>query len=753
MDHAVNDLVHGAVAAADQDQIGPGGKALAGDGGAAPGTSRGHGFDVVSGGGENASGAADEYVRPAAQLARVWIIDDERFTICQYSSIENAMSREPAARQAEALREEIRRHEHLYYVLDAPAITDAEYDALMRRLQDIEAAHPELITPDSPTQRVGGKPREGFVKVAHSSPMLSLDNALNEGELREFDRRVRDLLGGAPYEYVAELKMDGLSMAARYRDGIFEQAITRGDGLVGEDVTENARTIRSLPLRARSIPPVFEARGECIMNRAAFERLNEQRDAEGLPRFANPRNAAAGAVRNLEPGVTASRRLDFFAYFLLVNGDFFYSSHWESLAALEEMGLKVNPYKRKCGGLEELLEFCREWESKREELPYEIDGVVAKIDSVAQQRALGWTAKAPRWAIAFKFAARQEQTVVEDIQVYVGRTGALTPVAHLKPVNVGGVTVSRATLHNEDEIGRLGVEIGDSVLIERSGDVIPKIVRVTAQGEQRRPFRMPRHCPVCGGDIVREEGEAASRCINTNCPARLKESVLHFASRGVMDIDGLGHALVDQLVARGLVRGVADIYDLTMERLMDLERMGKKSAAKIVANIAGSRSKPLARVLNGLGIPFVGERTAQILSDTFGSLDAIAEADQAGLQEAEEVGPKVAHSIRTFFAEPRNRELVERLRKAGLRFEQQIKPRKEVGPLAKKVFVLTGTLPALKREEAKTRIEAAGGKVAGSVSKKTDYVVAGEDAGSKLDKARELGVRVIGESELLDMLR
>ncbi len=583
--------------------------------------------------------------------------------------------------------------------------------------------------------------------------MLSLDNALNEGELRDFDRRVRDLLGGAAYEYIAELKMDGLSMAARYRDGAFEQAITRGDGLIGEDVTENARTIRSLPLRVRSILPAFEARGECIMNRAAFERLNEQREAEGLPRFANPRNAAAGAVRNLEPGVTASRRLDFFAYFLLVNGDFFYGSHWESLTALEKMGLKVNPYKRKCAGVEELLEFCREWESKRDKLPYEIDGVVAKIDSIAQQRTLGWTAKAPRWAIAFKFAARQEQTVVEDIQVYVGRTGALTPVAHLKPVNVSGVTVSRATLHNEDEIGRLGVEIGDSVLIERSGDVIPKIVRVIAPGEPRRPFRMPTHCPVCGGDVVREEGEAASRCINTDCPARLKESILHFASRGVMDIDGMGHALVDQLVARGLVRGVADIYDLTMDQLMELERMGEKSAAKIVANIAGSRSKPLPRVLNGLGIPFVGERTAQILGDTFGSLDTIMDANQDKLQEAEEVGPKVAHSIQTFFAEPRNRELVERLRKAGLQFEQRIKPRKAAGPLAQKTFVLTGTLPALKREDAKARIEAAGGKVAGSVSKKTDYVVAGEDAGSKLDKARELGISVIGESELLDMLR
>jgi DNA ligase (NAD+) len=657
-----------------------------------------------------------------------------------------------AAHEAAKLREEIQRHEHLYYVLDSPAITDAEYDALMRRLNAIETEHPDLITPDSPTQRVGGKPREGFVKVPHSSAMLSLDNALNEAELREFDRRVRDLLEGAPYQYVAELKMDGLSMAARYRDGYFEQAITRGDGLVGEDVTENARTIRSLPLRVPTTLPAFETRGEAIMNRRAFERLNEQRDSEGLARFANPRNAAAGAVRMLEPSITASRRLDFYPYFLLVDGAPHYDSHWDSLLALEKMGFKVNPYKKKCADLAELLDFCREWEEKRDSLPYEIDGVVAKVDSIPQQQALGWTAKAPRWAIAFKFPARQEETIIEDIHVQVGRTGALTPVAHLKPVSLSGVTVSRATLHNEDEIERLGVQIGDKVLIERSGDVIPKVVRVVEHGADRRPFEMPKRCPECNGDIVREEGESASRCINTNCPARLKESILHFASRGVMDIDGMGYALVDQLVSRGLVKNVADIFKLTVEELLTLERMGKKSAEKVLANIDGSRSKPLSRVLNGLGIPFVGERTAQILGDTFGSLDVIANAEQDALQEAEEVGPKVAHSIWKFFREPHNRELVERLRKAGLQFEQQIK-KKKAGALAGKSFVLTGTLPTLKREEAKEMIEAAGGKVTGSVSKKTDYVVAGDDPGSKIDKARELGVPLIGEAELQDMLK
>jgi DNA ligase (NAD+) len=654
--------------------------------------------------------------------------------------------------EIEELRDSLRRHEHLYYVLDQPAISDAEYDALMRRLQALEAQHPELVTADSPTQRVGGKPREGFVKVPHSSPMLSLDNALNEAELREFDRRVRDVLGDQVFEYVAELKLDGLSMAAHYQAGRMHQAVTRGDGLVGEDVTENARTIRSLPLKVKSPLAAFEARGETIMPRKSFEKLNAEREKHELAPFANPRNAAAGALRALEPSVTASRRLEYFAYFLLVDGKFHYDSHWESLGALEKMGFKVNPRRKKCPDVDQLLEFCREWESKRESLPYEIDGVVVKVDSVRQQQALGWTAKAPRWAIAFKFPAQQRATTIENIEVQVGRTGTLTPVAHLAPVTVGGVTVTRATLHNEDEIARLGVEIGDEVLIERSGDVIPKVVRVVQQGGERRPFRMPKHCPVCGGEVVREEGEAASRCINTNCPARLKESVSHFAARGVMDIDGMGDVLVDQLVSRGLVKNVADIYKLTLDQLLELDRMGQKSAEKILKNIDASRKRPLPRVLNGLGIPFVGERTAQILAETFGGLDAIAQADEEGLQQAEEVGPKVSESIRQFFHEPRNRELVERLRKAGLTFEHAVR-KKTGGPLTGKTFVITGTLPNLAREEAKARIESAGGKVTGSVSKKTDYVVAGADPGSKLDKANQLGIPVIGEPDLLELLK
>jgi DNA ligase (NAD+) len=657
--------------------------------------------------------------------------------------------------QAEQLREAIRHHEHQYYVLDAPEVSDAEYDVLVRQLQQMETEHPELLTADSPTQRVGGKPREGFQKSPHSSPMLSLDNALDEGELRAFDSRVKELLAGATYRYVAELKMDGLSLAARYRDGVFEQAITRGDGSIGEDVTENARTIRSMPLRT-TLPGdgngVFEARGEVVMNRRAFERLNADRDEAGLSRFANPRNAAAGSLRLLETAVTASRRLEYYAYFLLNEvGLPIFDSHWESLDWMATHGFKVNPKRKICESVDDALAFCQAGEAGREALPYEIDGVVIKVDSIPQQRQLGYTARAPRWAIAFKYAARQVETEVTDILVQVGRTGALTPVAVLAPQVVSGVTVSRATLHNEDEIERLGLQIGDLVVVERSGDVIPKVVRVKMQGSTRRAFKMPVECPVCGGRIVREEGEAASRCINISCPARLKESIRHFASRGVMNIDGVGEALIDQLVDGGKVRSVADLYDLTPELLQSLERMGPKSAANIVENIGRSRFMPLPRVLGALGIRFVGERTAELLAEQFGSMEKIAGASVEDLQEAQEVGPKVAESIQAFFREPQNQELVVRLKQAGLMFDHMIR-RPAGGPLTGLTFVLTGTMPNLRREEAKFRIEAAGGKVAAAVSKKTSFVVAGEEAGSKLDKARTLGITVIGEEDLMAML-
>ena len=649
--------------------------------------------------------------------------------------------------QIEQLREELRHHEHQYYVLDDPEITDAEYDALLRQLQALETQHPELLTPDSPTQRVGGKAREGFIKVRHSSPMLSLDNALNETELRDFDRRVRDLLGGAEYRYVTELKLDGLSMAAYYRDGKFAQAITRGDGTIGEEVTENARTIRSLPLRVKGNLSTIEVRGETVMSRRAFERLNDDRESKGLSRFANPRNAAAGSLRLLEPQLTAERRLEYYTYFLLTEGRPAFDSHWRSLEELRHLGFKVNPHSKICNTIDEVVELCNTWESKREGLPYEIDGVVVKLDSVDQQRQLGFTAKAPRWAIAYKYPARQAVTTVKGIEVQVGRTGALTPVAHLEPVVVGGVTVSRATLHNEDEIERLGLQIGDEVVVERSGDVIPKVVRVSAQGSYRQPFRMPSLCPVCKSKVVREAGEAASRCINANCPARLKESLLHFASRGVMNIDGMGEALVDQLVDGGLVHNVADLYDLKLADLVNLERMGAKSAANVIRNIDRSRANPMPRVITALGIRFVGERTAVFLAEAFGSMEAIEHASMEDLQLAEEVGPKVAEAVMQYFSEPGNRELVSRLRKAGLQFTYA-STRPKAGPLHGKTLVITGTLPTLSRDDAKQLIEQAGGKVSSAVSKKTSYVVVGEDAGTKLAKAQELGVPVLTEDEL-----
>jgi DNA ligase (NAD+) len=652
----------------------------------------------------------------------------------------------------EDMRNVLRHHERLYYVLDAPEISDSEYDRLMRELQELENAHPEFSTPDSPSNRVGGKPREGFVKVAHSTQMLSLDNALDEGELRSFDRRIHEGLKGEAHRYVAELKMDGLSLAIRYRDGMFFQALTRGDGTIGEEVTENARTIRSIPLSVSGNFREFEVRGEAVMNRAAFERLNAEREAQSLNWFANPRNAAAGSLRVLEPAVTASRRLDFYAYYLLVDGQFVMDSHWDSLEWLAARHFKVNPKRRLCNTIEEVIEFCAEWERQREALPYEIDGVVVKVDSIAQQRTLGYTAKAPRWAIAFKYAARQAATVVEDISVQVGRTGALTPVAHLKPVVISGVTVARATLHNEDEIERLQLKIGDTVIVERSGDVIPKIVRVKTQGSYRKPFVMPKQCPVCGGKVVREEGEAASRCINTNCPARLKESLLHFASRGVMNIDGLGDAIVDQMVERGLVTSVADLYMLTPELLMIIDRLGPKSIANLMRHIERSRKNPLPRVIQALGIRFVGERTSLQLAEHFGSLDKIIEASPEELQTAGDVGPKIADSIVQFFKETQNRDLVERLRAAGLQFDYEIKQKKTAGPLAGMVFVLTGTLEKLTREEAKLRIEALGGKVAATVSKKTTFVIAGDEAGSKLDKAVSLDIPVLNEVRFISMI-
>jgi DNA ligase (NAD+) len=657
----------------------------------------------------------------------------------------------------ESLRESLHHHEHLYYVLDQPEISDGEYDRLMQRLQELEQAHPELVTPDSPTQRVGGQPREGFVKAQHTAPMMSLDNAFGEQALRDFDRRIREKAELETVDYVGELKLDGISMAAHFADGRLIRALTRGDGQTGEEITGNARTIRSLPMtlgkKAAQLPSEFEVRGEVVMNRKSFERMNAQRLKDELPTFANPRNAAAGSLRMLDPKITASRRLDFFAYSLLAAGETLQEYHWDTLEMLSDLGFKVNPNRERLNGIDEAIRFGNEWLEKRQVLPYEIDGLVLKVNSRELQRQLGATSKAPRWAIAYKLSAQQAETVVDDIDVQVGRTGAITPRALLSAVQVGGVTVSRATLHNEDEIERLGLQIGDRVLIERSGDVIPKVLRVVKQGKDRRPFAMPKDCPVCGTQLVREEGEAIRRCVNANCPARLKESVLHFASRRAMNIDGMGDALVEQLVDGGLVKSVADLYRLDAEKLESLERMGKKSSEKLVKNIAGSTKAALPRVMFALGIRFVGERTAQILADHFGSIDEIAKAPAEELEAAEEVGPRIAVAIQEFFAEPSNRDLIEDLRKSGLQFSQAKKAApKQAGKFAGRTFVLTGTLPNLTRDEAAEKIEAAGGKVTGSVSKKTDYVVAGESAGSKLDKASKLGITVIGEKELVELL-
>ena len=657
-----------------------------------------------------------------------------------------------------ALREEIRRHEHFYYVLDQPQISDTEYDELLARLTALEEQHPELVTPDSPTQRVGGAPREGFVKVTHRTRMMSLDNALDADGVRDFDRRVRELLGLDVVDYVGELKLDGISMAVHFSGNRMIRALTRGDGFTGEDITENARTIRSLPLTldtaaagAVALPGELEVRGEVVMSAKAFERLNSERLRLELPTFANPRNAAAGSLRVLDHKITASRRLDYFVYMLLADGNAVRPRHWETLETLAKVGFKVNPHRALLHGIDEVLDFHKEWQEKRASLPYEIDGLVLKVDDTAQQSSLGSTSRAPRWAIAYKFAAEQAETVVEGIDVQVGRTGAVTPRARLRPVFVGGATVSRATLHNEDEVERLGLQIGDTVLVERSGDVIPKVVRVVAEGKQRQPFLMPEQCPVCGTKLVREEGEVIRRCVNANCPARLKESVLHFASRRAMNIDGLGDALVDQLVEKGLVKSVADLYQLTGEQLESLERMGKKSAANLLENVGKSRAVPLPRVVFALGIRFVGERTAQVVADRFASIDALKAASLEELQEVEDVGPRVAEAITDFFREPNNLDLLEQLREAGVQFSQQ-RQEKTSDHLAGLTFVLTGTLPSMSRDAAKQLIEQAGGKVIGSVSKKTDYVVAGEAAGSKLTKAEKLGVAVIEEAELVELL-
>ena len=888
-------------------------------------------------------------------------------------------------RRLEGLRREIRRHEHLYYVLDDPQISDAEFDALLGKLQRLEARHPVLVTSDSPSQRVGGAPREGVEKAAHSSAMLSLDNAFDDAELADFDRRARELAGADVLDYVGELKLDGVSMAVRFAPGggaaadsgagpgggtpgasgaagggpesgllddagagsRLSQALTRGDGVEGEVITPNARTLRSLPLSipapalaAHGVPPDFEVRGEVVMPAAAFADLNARQRADAKPLFANPRNAAAGSLRMLDAAVTASRRLDFYPYLLLAAGEPVFGSHWAALAALAALGFKVNRVRERLRGVDGLRRFRDTWLPRRAELPYEIDGLVFKVDAVDLQRRLGATSKSPRWAIACKPAAQQAETVVEDVDVQVGRTGAVTPRAHLRPVQVGGVTVSRATLHNEDEIARLGLQIGDRVLVERSGDVIPRIVRVIGEGGRRRPFAMPSSCPACASPVVRGKSEVVARCVNVSCIARLKESVLHFAHRTAMNVDGLGKWLVDTLVDGGLVKDLADLYELKVEQLARLEnettigdrkaamlaeriarsksettladvidalgidgvtktkaallagrlhslerisaasveelaavdglgsrvvesihaffgaprtrwlveslsrsgpsccgersaagraatveesarppapasdghgedrgacspaslrrfvvrsakhvrglgdtlagklvdgglvrtpadlyrltaeqlaevplrvRLGEKSARRIMDGLKRSKNLPLGRLVFGLGIRHVGDRTASLLADHFRSLDAIASASTEELERVEDVGPRIAESIRNFFGAGTNRALVQRLRGHGLRFREDAGDDRKTHPLTGKVFVLTGTLDGMTRDEAKARILAAGGKVRGAVSRNTDYVVAGGKPGSKLRKAEELGVAVIDKAGLEEL--
>jgi DNA ligase (NAD+) len=681
-------------------------------------------------------------------------------------------------RRIEELRQEIRRHEHLYYVMDAPEISDQQFDQLMNDLKRLEAEHPELITPDSPTQRVGGKPAEGFRKVRHSRPMLSLDNAYSEEELRDWDRRVRGLAGNLPVEFTGELKLDGLSLALHYEPadagGVrLAYGLTRGDGQIGEDVTSNIRTIRSVPLSVPAktieklrLPQAFEVRGEVVMPESAFLKMNEEREKQGLTAAVNPRNAAAGTLRTVEPSIVAQRRLDLYAYFLLSGGEYLDIGQEAVLDALTAMGFRVNPHRGRVHTVEEMLKFVHNAEKSRATLGYQIDGVVFKVDSQATQQRLGYTGRAPRWALAYKFTAEQAVTQLLDIMITTGRSGKLTPTAMLKPVFVGGANIKAATLHNADWIQRMGLRIGDWVKVERGGDVIPKVAEIVSDPDHPRgkeAFVYPTKCPVCGSPAVREEGEADYRCVNVDCPALLHGTVEHWGSRGVMNIEGLGEQSVYALIKDGTVKSVADLYALNEESLgslmQEVERngvtkeqrvFGPVEIKKLLKQIENSKTAGLARVLMGLSIRFVGERTAELLAQEFGSMDAIVDATAEDLERVEEIGPRISRAILDFFARPANRELIAHLQAAGVNMTAEKKQR--TTQLAGLTFVLTGTLPNLSREDAKARIEAAGGKVSGSVSKKTSYVVAGEEAGSKLDKAQELKIPVLDEAGLLTLL-
>ncbi|CUU03971.1 DNA ligase (NAD+) [Candidatus Thermokryptus mobilis] len=660
--------------------------------------------------------------------------------------------------RVEELRKQIREHDYRYYVLAEPIISDFEYDMLMRELIELERQYPELVTPDSPTQRVGGAPTKEFPTVTHPVPMLSLNNAFTIEEIREFDRRVAELLEGEKYRYVAELKFDGVAVRLKYENGILVLGATRGDGVQGDDITNNIKTIRSIPLRLMNPDEKFlniEVRGEVYMNKVDFERLNEERERLGEKLFANPRNATAGTLKLQDPKLVAQRPLRFFAYYLMAEGVEL-ESHYENLQILKRLGFPVCEHVKLCNNIDEVIEFWRYWEERRDDLPYEIDGVVVKVDSIRQQEVLGAIAKSPRWAIAFKFTPRQAQTKLLGITLQVGRVGTITPVAELQPVPLGGVIITRATLHNEDYIKEKDIRVGDTVIVERSGEVIPKIVGVVLEKRppDAVPFVFPKNCPACGGPIERPAGEANYYCENPECPAQVRARIEHFASRGAMDIEGLGEAIVDKLVTLGFLKNYADIYELHRHKakLVRIEGFGEKSVQNLLNSIENSKKQPFHRVLYAIGIRYVGSEIAKLLADAFGSIDNLMNASVEQISSVYGIGPRIAESVYKFFHDERNLELIRRLKEAGLNFE--VKPEEKAKKkLAGKTFVFTGTLKNFTREEAKEKVEELGGKVSNSVSRKTDYVVVGENPGSKYDKARQLGVRIITEEEFLELIK
>lgn len=657
-------------------------------------------------------------------------------------------------KQIAELREQIEKHNYAYYVLDQPSISDAEYDELMRKLMELEEQYPQYKTPDSPSQRVGGAPLEAFQKVTHRVPMLSLSNAFNEGDLRDFDRRVRQEVGDV--RYVCELKIDGLAVSLRYEDGYFVQGATRGDGTTGEDITENLKTIRSLPLRLRK-QVTIEVRGEAYMPRKSFEKLNEKRKMNGEELFANPRNAAAGSLRQLDPKVAASRQLDIFAYHVVNAEELGILSHSAALNYLDELGFKTNPARQVCETIDDVLSYIEQWHGRRASLPYDIDGIVIKVDAFAQQKQLGATAKSPRWAIAYKFPAEEVVTQLVDIELSVGRTGVVTPTAILQPVRVAGTIVQRASLHNEDYIREKDIRLGDYVVIKKAGDIIPEVVRSLPERRtgKEEPFDMPTHCPACASELVRLDDEVALRCVNPQCPAQIREGLIHFVSRQAMNIDGLGEKVIAQLFEHGLVRSVADLYTLTKDQLVALERMGEKSATNLLQAIEASKQNSLERLLFGLGIRHVGAKAAKTLAEHFETMERLQQATKEELTAIHEIGEKMADSIVTYFSKEEVKQLLERLRAYGVNMTYKgAKQTVDISStFAGKTFVLTGTLQSMSRSEAKETIEALGGKVTGSVSKKTDVVVVGEDAGSKLEKARQLGITIWDEARFLQEIQ